>query len=201
MTQYHLTREDYLMHHGVKGQKWGLRQWQNEDGSLTPAGREHYGYGKERYNTKQAFKNAKSEYAKAKAYKRAAVKRARSGSFEQINDKELDSAFDRLDKAKSTYKQARSDYRKDKTARAAEQKAWKQQRRDYIKTKTVGERVATGLLLGPVGLYNYNSLMAVNSSGSKMVAFGKTAAVTYLTGPLVNMAYSSIIANKEKEKY
>lgn len=35
----------YLMHHGVKGQKWGKRQWQNADGSLTPAGRAHYGYG------------------------------------------------------------------------------------------------------------------------------------------------------------
>lgn len=34
-----------LYHHGIKGQKWGLRRWQNEDGSLTPAGREHYGYG------------------------------------------------------------------------------------------------------------------------------------------------------------
>lgn len=34
-----------LYHHGVKGQKWGERRWQNEDGSLTPAGYEHYGYG------------------------------------------------------------------------------------------------------------------------------------------------------------
>lgn len=36
---------DFLAHHGIKGQKWGQRRWQNEDGSLTSAGRAHYGYG------------------------------------------------------------------------------------------------------------------------------------------------------------
>lgn len=28
----------YLAHHGIKGQHWGIRRYQNEDGSLTPAG-------------------------------------------------------------------------------------------------------------------------------------------------------------------
>lgn len=29
----------YLIHHGIKGQKWGVRRYQNEDGSLTEAGK------------------------------------------------------------------------------------------------------------------------------------------------------------------
>ena len=31
--------ESYLVHHGIKGQRWGIRRYQNEDGTLTEAGR------------------------------------------------------------------------------------------------------------------------------------------------------------------
>lgn len=34
-----------LYHHGILGQKWGIRRYQNEDGSLTEEGRQRYGYG------------------------------------------------------------------------------------------------------------------------------------------------------------
>ena len=31
-----------LMHYGIKGQKWGVRRYQNKDGSLTAAGKNRY---------------------------------------------------------------------------------------------------------------------------------------------------------------
>lgn len=31
-----------LYHHGIKGQKWGVRRYQYADGSLTPAGEKRY---------------------------------------------------------------------------------------------------------------------------------------------------------------
>lgn len=35
---------DELTHHGVIGMKWGVRRYQNKDGSLTVAGKKRYGY-------------------------------------------------------------------------------------------------------------------------------------------------------------
>ena len=31
--------DNYIEHHGIKGQKWGVRRYQNKDGSLTPQGK------------------------------------------------------------------------------------------------------------------------------------------------------------------
>ena len=36
---------DYLAHHGIRGQKWGVRRFENADGSLTAAGKARYGSG------------------------------------------------------------------------------------------------------------------------------------------------------------
>lgn len=35
--------DPYICHHGIKGQKWGIRRYQNADGSLKPAGVRRYG--------------------------------------------------------------------------------------------------------------------------------------------------------------
>jgi len=35
--------DDVLIHYGTKGQKWGIRRYQNPDGSLTSAGTRRYG--------------------------------------------------------------------------------------------------------------------------------------------------------------
>lgn len=35
--------QNELSHHGILGMKWGVRRYQNKDGSLTEKGKEHYG--------------------------------------------------------------------------------------------------------------------------------------------------------------
>lgn len=37
--------EQYLQHYGIKGQKWGIRRFQYENGSYTPEGKERYSKG------------------------------------------------------------------------------------------------------------------------------------------------------------
>lgn len=39
---YGVSRSNELYHHGIKGQKWGVRRYQNEDGTLTPEGKKRY---------------------------------------------------------------------------------------------------------------------------------------------------------------
>ena len=51
--------ENELMHWGIKGMKWGVRRYQNKDGSLTPAGKKRY--DKEMAKLKEEEKIAKNK--------------------------------------------------------------------------------------------------------------------------------------------
>jgi len=40
--------QNEIMHHGILGQKWGVRRYQNPDGTLTAAGRKRLGYSEKK---------------------------------------------------------------------------------------------------------------------------------------------------------
>ena len=58
---------DELFHHGIKGQKWGIRRYQNPDGTYTSEGKARYGAKNDRQASSLA-KYQNKEYEKAKAY-------------------------------------------------------------------------------------------------------------------------------------
>ena len=55
-----LMHSDEIRHHGVKGQRWGVRRFQNKDGSLTSAGLKKQSRDQE----KQELKGVKKELHK-----------------------------------------------------------------------------------------------------------------------------------------
>lgn len=61
--------EDELAHHGIKGQKWGVRRYQNKDGSYTDAGLKRHGRVGDW--AKRKAKQAKAAIDKASASRKA----------------------------------------------------------------------------------------------------------------------------------
>lgn len=57
--------ENYLVHHGILGMKWGIRRYQNKDGSLTPAGKRHAAELAKEYNDLVDPTGAKRKAAEA----------------------------------------------------------------------------------------------------------------------------------------
>ena len=84
-SEYYVTRNDELRHYGIKGQRWGVRRFENYDGTLTPEGMERY-YGK-------VGKDADVSYKEIKEYRSSTINRLKK------SDKRLNKIKKLQDKA------------------------------------------------------------------------------------------------------
>lgn len=145
-----------LYHHGIQGQKWGTRRWQNEDGSLTPEGREHYGYG-----AKAEYKNrigiAKAKYKKGnekwnnrldeldkKGYTKLSKKEKKE--FNDLSTKIADHTKKSLATYRKEIKQAKQEYRNSEEYK---------QTKDKAKKIAIAGAAVVGAALVAYGTYKY----------------------------------------------
>lgn len=81
--------DSYIYHHGIKGMKWGVRRYQNEDGSLTPE-------GKKRQKFKYIAGVAATVTLSYAAYRLARSEKLRNivwKSMQKVSDKPISSSF------------------------------------------------------------------------------------------------------------
>ena len=80
MSDYKFTNDE-LQHHGILGMKWGIRRYQNDDGSLTAMGKIRYGYQKHR---QKLTDRRKSKVLQSERSKKVNVESARKEAADRI---------------------------------------------------------------------------------------------------------------------
>ena len=108
MWQYNYTYPTELYHFGIKGQKWGVRRFQNEDGTLTPRGRIRYAddeYDRQHRSARVAYRKSiesgQNEKVAMETYKQSIrnAKDARTiGRYQGKELKEIDKKYYYSDK-------------------------------------------------------------------------------------------------------
>lgn len=175
---------DSLYHHGVKGQKWGVRRFQNEDGSLTAAGREHYGYG-----AKAEYKN-RIGIAKAN-YKKALIKSVKSnsdskGNMTKAQIKKFDEESKKLGKQLAEEKKAaKQEYKNSDEYRARQEK---------IKKAAIAGAAVAATALAAYGAYKVVNGKIANKNAEKFYSKGVAQMKTAKMMDTLSKKYSEINA-------
>ena len=130
---------DELYHHGIKGQKWGIRRYQNEDGTLTAAGKERYGKGLGEYANK----------------KEGIVRKLATGNW-LLGRKQIAERFENYEKRKTKdlKQQGRHEAAKEMDAMYRAQRQRNIDREKYLSNTSTGKIIAQNILLG-VGADSY----------------------------------------------
>lgn len=205
-----------LYHHGILGQKWGVRRFQYKDGSLTPEGKKKYRTNSMGGNVVRAVTNTSLGQRLIgvglnKGYRsdRKEIKDAYKKEKENIKNKNLSTA-DEKEKLKSLKKDYKITKGEARTSAANALYPWQTtDQNKKIQTQNLGKQFVKGYLLGGYGSLNYDRLVSTGRNR------GAAAAAAYVTGmsqialsaltpaaggtvPIGDYAYGAYKVNKKK---
>lgn len=185
-----MNQEEYLAHHGVIGQKWGVRRYQNYDGSLTALGRKHRGLGEK---GSKAMKTVQKAIKKRRAEKAAIREEARKASRARAVELETERQAQKHQKLKEEIRRNprnmykyRDQLTKEEAKELIEQIEWDRKmadirfdeyRRFNSRAKEVANTVTTAATILNQGIRLYNdSALVFNSMIDHQVKVGAMSA-------------------------
>ena len=186
--------EDYLAHYGIKGQKWGVRRYQNSDGTWTAEGRARYGSSGDKLSRKDK-KEIKAEYKadNQKAYElgRKATISARAAGIAEKQEAKAQKRYDKKQTAKrkaelETAKALRKDW--DKTA---EQNRKLAEAHYQELAKKYGSEHVKGIKYDKKGRVNEKTHTGGDYASSLGKSFGTAALANLLGSPVTAVWYPS----------
>ena len=81
-----------LTHHGIIGQKWGVRRFQNANGGLTKEGKERYSEDKQENKESKSIKDKANEIKTSIADKAERAKETAKNKWEDLDDNQKKAA-------------------------------------------------------------------------------------------------------------
>ena len=158
---------DEIKHHGIKGQKWGVRRYQNADGSLTAAGKKRYGTS-ENFEKQYPADKKKSDIALIGASRNAAR-----------GAKEVNKNLREVEREKASKKQKKANKQIEEAARENARNMTDQELREAVNRLNMEENYTRMMT-------NRNYIDVGESAASKFM--DKTAKALILTESALSIA-------------
>ena len=218
-------RSSELYHHGIMGMKWGVRRYQNEDGSYTAAGKIRYGGGsrigtgrtnlrrayerernlpenvRERENYKRTQKEVQSSLKKEKSNNLTRKQRRAQKMYERVHSvRDDDARMDRMSRRQLKSLDRAEQYYKEVAAgkKPTRRRGIIKRNSDWYRSMNKTQRVGTTAALNAVSAVGTTTISAITMKRAGMnprVDVGRLAMNT-VSNTAWNVAFSELLYAK-----
>lgn len=182
MYRYQYERDNELYHYGIPGMKWGVRRYQNKDGSLTPAGKKQQKateeYNRDVKRASEKLQNEANELMKKSQYYKLGLHKINDADHPKWNkwDEDSDTYYQ-----EAMHKNSKCIVLRD----------------NYVKDQQLGSVIVSSAYLAPMSAIVAGKLTKNRMSGAKRAAVILASAIGAVT---VTSLHSTTKSNSERRR-